>query len=84
MSLNTLKIKLQESLNESTDYMQAISDAQYACDLGSEAALSQWIKTWSYEADHLPADLDYQEGVQFVADTWKNIIKFNNWQLIHK
>ena len=75
MSLSTLKIKLQETLNQppendwdgSENYRQAISDALYATSL-SETALTQWIKTWEGPTGSIEAFcgwhscLDTEEG----------------------
>jgi len=77
MSLNTLKIKLQECLNESTEsghFQSAIEDGRYSTDCGV-TALEQWIAIWTQTDSHCltESEMEYQECVQFVADTWDKI-----------
>lgn len=82
--LQSLKQILQEhlevwqgKLDKSEAYIEALSDAQYACELG-ESALNTIFDTWSTlltgwgEESNL--DIDYYHGVEFVNDQW-NIIK---------
>lgn len=77
MSLNKLKIKLQECLNESTEsdhFQTAIEDGRYATDCGV-TALEQWLAIWIQTDSHCltETEMHYQEGVQFVSDTWQEI-----------
>lgn len=77
MSLNILKIKLQECLNECTeseDFKGALSDGIYGCQLETETALKDWVSSWSDGYPLTASETEYQVGVQFVADTWKNIL----------
>lgn len=76
MNLNKLKQRLQHEFTKthvSTDYIEALSDAIYGCDL-TVTALETWIMNWITPA-HLnyKSDKDYVKGVQFVAEQWEII-----------
>lgn len=77
--LQSLKQILQEHLEvcqESEAYIEALSDAQYACDLG-ESALNTILDTWSTLltgwGEESNSDIDYYRGCCYVHDKWKII-----------
>lgn len=79
-SLQSLKQVLQENLEvcqESEGYTEALSDAQYACELG-ESALSTIFQAWCMmPAEEIlvsSVEIDYYRGCCYVHDQW-NIIK---------
>lgn len=80
--LETLKGILQKALNSSTeseDFIEALTDGVYACDLNSVLSLETWLDTWngSQDVDYLYGtgfSKQYQEGVQFVAEQWDRIL----------
>jgi hypothetical protein len=78
--LQSLKQILQEHLEvcqESEAYIEALSDAQYACELG-ESALNTIFQTWCMMPTdwglETSSDIDYYRGCCYVHDQW-NIIK---------
>lgn len=76
MSLDILKLKLQEALNESMEsehFIEAISDGVYSSQFETATALEQWLKSWLSEPCERYDDVAYQEGVQFVANLWEEI-----------
>lgn len=82
--LQSLKQILQEHLevcqersDKSEAYIEALSDAQYACELG-ESALNTIFQAWcmmpTEEILACPVEIDYYRGCCYVHDQW-NIIK---------
>lgn len=82
--LESLKQILQEHLevcqqrsDKSEAYIEALSDAQYACELG-ESALNTIFQAWcmmpAYEILACPVEIDYYRGCCYVHDQW-NIVK---------
>lgn len=83
-ALQSLKQTLQEHLevcqersDKSEQYIEALSDAQYACELG-ESALNTIFDTWSTLltgwGEESNSDVDYYRGCCYVHDQW-NIVK---------
>lgn len=71
-ALNTLKEGLQKALNESTehkDFIEALEDCVYSCDLGV-TALEQHLDIWSTVC---PVDSKYRKGIEFVESEWHKI-----------
>lgn len=80
--LEMLKGVLQKTIDESdahfdynVDWLSAVQDGLYSTDL-SVVALEQWLAIWTLTDSHCltGAEILYQEGVQFVADEWDNIL----------
>jgi tripartite-type tricarboxylate transporter receptor subunit TctC len=75
--LDLLKTQLQNALSESTeseDFADALKDGIYSCDWETEAALVQWIESWSQHIVEITrCEKDYQKGVKFVEDKWHQI-----------
>jgi len=70
--LEMLKTVLQKALDESTehkDFIEAVEDCAYACNLGV-TALEQHLDIWSTVC---PVDSKYRKGVQFVEEQWHKI-----------
>lgn len=77
-SLIILNDRLQNTLDDLSDldcHHQCLSDAVYSCQLGTPTALEQWLAIWTQTDSHCltETEMHYQEGVQFVADTWEEI-----------
>ena len=74
--LGLLKTQLQHEFTKthtSEDYVQALSDGIYGCDLGV-TALETWMNSWitpSY-LNH-KSEKDYVRGVEFVEQQWHQI-----------
>jgi hypothetical protein len=70
--LQQLKDRLQTVLNESTehkDFIEALEDCVYACNLGV-TALEQHLDIWSTVS---PVDSKYRKGIEFVESEWHQI-----------
>jgi hypothetical protein len=76
--LELLKKQLEYTLSRthtSEDYVEALRDAINACNLGSVAALEQWMQSWV-----TPKYLEYKsgdpyvKGVEFVKQEWYKIV----------
>lgn len=81
--LETLKGILQKALtepNDSEDYKDAISNAIYSCQFETTTALEQWLSIWTLTDHHLLTEdeIEYQEGVQFVAEQWDRVLSEDN------
>lgn len=77
--LAKLKTDLEEVLflaetQHHQDFSEALRDCIYAGSLG-ETALKQHLKMWE---DTTWNDIEYQQGVQFVAEQWDRILSEDN------
>lgn len=80
--IETLKGILQKALNSSVegkDFKDAISDAIYSCQFETVVALECWLNSWSRPIVEITKDeIQYQQGVQFVAEQWDRILSESN------
>lgn len=79
-ALSTLQTQLQSILNQeglSDDFKEAVNHGIYACNLGSVAALENWINKWRVDKPTLETfsedDKDYFNGVYFVEEQWYKV-----------
>lgn len=81
--LEMLKGVLQRVMGESVEgdfYKEGLSDGIYACQFDTSTALEEWILIWGGTASECmtETEVEYQQGVQFVADEWDKILSEDN------
>lgn len=80
--LETLKGILQKALSvsvEGEDFNNSLHDAIYSCQFETTTGLGEWIKIWLSDDElTFSFDLNYQRGVQFVADQWDRVLSESN------
>lgn len=65
---------------EAYHFKCALEDAIYSTVLDSKTALEQWMAIWILTDSHIltETEIEYQQGVQFVADEWNRILSEDN------
>jgi hypothetical protein len=80
--LEMLKGVLQRVLGDGSrnaDFREALGDGIYSCQFETDSPLTQWFRAWlTNEPCEQKEDLEYQHGVQFVADEWNKILSEDN------